>query len=210
MANLLSQLDAERGALIRKRDLALNRKHGFERKLKALRGDLKQAESRLRSAKRATLVGGPGRLQTAEEAELVKALTEGPVSEAALSDVIAETQNRIDEIDAQLLTNKIAEVALREDEVEVELLQTRLQGLDMIQEHEILRERLSDLQVSWEGHERSRKALGDTSGRPHPQDVPDAYARDAQGHERSRDETRKALQSRIAELEARLNGAEPV
>lgn len=210
MGNLLPQLEAERGRLIRKRDLAVKRKAGFERRLKALREELKRAETRLRAGKKAVLVGGPGRLDMAEEANLLSLLTQGPVSEAALADVIADSQHRIDEIDAQILTNKVNEITARQDEVEVEFLKYRLQDLDLWIEREVVRDRKTGLLQQWEGHERSRKALGDTSGRPHPQDSPDQYSRDRQGHERSRDETRTALQARISELAARLNGREPV
>jgi hypothetical protein len=88
MNKLLTTIERERGAIIRRRDLALKRRREFEWQRKTLREALREAEARLRSAKRAVLVGGPGRLEEEQEAALIRTLTEGPVTEAALADVI--------------------------------------------------------------------------------------------------------------------------
>lgn len=208
MNKLLKQLQTERGALIRRRDLALGRKLSFEDKLASLRTELRQAESRLRSAKKAALVGGPAKLETAEEAALVRTLTEGPVSDAAFQDVIADTQKQIGEIDAAIHAKETAVINARMDEVEVELLHCRVEDLELTAKRESLRQSMTGMLEHWKAGERSRRALGDTSGRPHPEDIPDHYARDPQGHERSREETRSALTTRIDELNTRLDGKE--
>lgn len=204
MSWLLEHLESERGALVRRRDLAINRKRGFEGKLATLRAELRRAEHSLRSAKRAVLVGGPARLKPVEEEALVKRLVEGPVQEAALTDVLGVEDGKIAEIDAEIHAKEIGIINVRQDEVEVDLLRSRLGDLQLVTSREIVRDKIRGFLEHWEAGERGRKALGDTNGRPHPADAPDHYSRDAQGHERTRDETSTALTTRINELEARL------
>lgn len=75
MSKLLKSLQRKRDALRHRREKALNRRRGYEEKLNATRARLKDAERQLRGAKRAVLVGGPGRLDEGRENALVRELT---------------------------------------------------------------------------------------------------------------------------------------
>jgi hypothetical protein len=207
MNNFLKQLESERAALIRKRDLALNRKRGFQERLDKLHTDLKDAEHRLRVSKRAALTGGTGRLPIAAEAEIVTRLTEGPVEDAALQDVLQVEDGKIAEIDAEIHAKEREILHARMDEVEAGLLERRLDDLRRADEKDANGERSRNLLDTWEGLERNRRALNDSAGRYwFPHDHPDRFSRTPTGIERPRPEHRAAVQERLQELEARMDG----
>jgi hypothetical protein len=127
------------------------------------------------------------------------------MTEAAMLDVIAGTDQNIELIDTHILANQIAIIHAQQDKAEYALLAVRLEELDMSDQRDALGKRKEGLSREWNANERSRKALGDEANRWwQPDDHPDRYLHDQGGHERTRAEHRASVEARRAELRAHL------